>query len=265
MSQPLFQIRDLEILQTTGDKKSLLAPLNLEIQKQEVFGVIGPSGAGKSSFLKCLNRLIDLSAGLSVRGDIKFEGQSIYQGSIDADTLRVQIGMLFQQPVIFPKSILANVLFAVKHLALAPKSEWHDIAQRALTQAALWDEVKDRLSQPAQQLSVGQQQRLCLARTLATGCEVLLMDEPTSALDPNSTEAIEQLILELKQTHSIVIVTHNINQAQRVCDRLGFIGLRDGMGTLLAQGTLRELMTQRENVAEIDAYLRTTESIRLDT
>ena len=247
------------ILKTSGlavsvGNKVLLNPVSLEIPRGGVFGIIGPSGAGKSTFLKCLNRLTELSPGLSVSGQVYHEDEAIYGREVDPDALRSRIGILFQQPVVFPKSILANVLFGVRHLGMVRRSEWNDLAEKALRQAALWDEVEDRLKKPGQQLSIGQQQRLCLARTLPTGTRTILMDEPTSALDPRSTEAIEALILSLRSTHSIVLVTHNMRQAERVCGDVAFIGLREGVGQLLAQGNLRELLDRTE-VPELEEYL----------
>jgi len=178
MDKPILKIRDLSV---STKQKRLLNPVDLDVPEGGVFGIIGPSGAGKSTFLKTLNRLTELDPKLKVNGQIWYEGEEIYSPSINADALRVKIGMLFQQPVTFPTSIVGNVLFGVKHLKLFPKSEWASVAEKALQQAALWDEVKDRLKKPANQLSVGQQQRLCLARALAMGSKVLLMDEPTSA------------------------------------------------------------------------------------
>lgn len=251
MPEPVITTHDLSV---SARQKILLNPVSLEIPRGGVFGIIGPSGAGKSTFLKSLNRLSELSPGLKVSGQVRLEGDEIYGSSIDVDALRARIGILFQQPVIFPKSILANVLFGVRHLGVIPKGEWDEVAEKALRQASLWEEVKDRLKKPGQQLSIGQQQRLCLARTLATGTQVILMDEPTSALDPRSTEAIEGLIQDLGDTHSIVLVTHNMRQAERLCQDVAFIGLRDGVGTLLTQGALPDLLSKTD-VPELDEYL----------
>jgi len=251
MSDSIIKTIDLSVL---ARKKILLSPVSLEIKKGGVFGIIGPSGAGKSTFLKCLNRLTELSPGLQVSGQVYHAGEAIYDAGVDPDILRSRIGILFQQPVVFPKTISANVLFGVRHLGLAPRTEWEDLAEKALRQAALWDEVKDRLKKPAQELSIGQQQRLCLARTLATGTEVILMDEPTSALDPRSTEAIEELALSLQESHTIILVTHNMRQAERLCEDVAFIGLRDGSGALLAQGRLSELLSETD-IPELEEYL----------
>lgn len=250
MSAPVFQISSLTV--TAGPRK-LLSGVSFDIPPGGVFGLIGPSGAGKSTLLKCLNRLIVLTPGLRVSGQIRFQGSEIYASGVNGDDLRTRIGMLFQQPVVFPKSILANVLFGVRHLGRIPSAEWPTVAEEALRSAALWDEVKDRLKQPAGRLSTGQQQRLCLARTLASRPEVILMDEPTSALDPRSTEAIEDLILHLKTKHSIVLVTHNLRQARRVCDRVAFIAAREESGQILACGTCAEVLA-RGDVPELTAY-----------
>ena len=251
MPESILKIRDLSV---STQQKVLLNPVDLDIPQGGVFGIIGPSGAGKSTFLKSLNRLTELVRGLKVTGQVWYRGKEIYASKVNPDELRSQIGMLFQQPVVFPSSIYVNVLFGVKHLGLFPKSQWPEIVEKALQKAALWEEVKDRLKKPAQQLSVGQQQRLCLARTLATGTDILLMDEPTSALDPKSTEAIETLIDSLRDTHTIVLVTHNMRQTERLCSEVAFIGLRDGVGTLLAQGELADLKASTD-ILELEDYL----------
>ena len=211
--------------------KTLLRNATFSVGRNQVFGVIGPSGAGKSTLLRCLNRLNDLVPGMHVEGEIRLNGESIY--GVDVNTLRARVGMLFQQPVVFPTSISENVLFGVERLHSYSKTELQSILESALREAALWDEVKDRLKAPAANLSVGQQQRLCLARTLAGHPEVILMDEPTSALDPKATQAIEELILRLKQRHTIVIVTHNIRQARKVADWIACICVKDGAGEIV--------------------------------
>lgn len=167
----IFKIRNLGVI---AGRKEILQDVNLDIAPNQIFGLIGPSGAGKSTLLRCLNRLTDLDRGLRVTGDIRLHGQSIHAPSVNPDDLRIQLGMLFQQPVVFPASILKNTLFGVRHHAVVPKSEWAQIAEQVLREVALWDEVKDRLHSPATKLSVGQQQRLCLARTLAVNPEVIL-------------------------------------------------------------------------------------------
>lgn len=207
-----------EALSVSNGTHALFAPVTVSIPARQVFGILGPSGAGKSTFLKCLNRLIDLTPNLRVCGDVLWRGRSVFDSAVDVDALRAHIGMIFQQPVVFPKSILENVVFGARHLRRLSRPEKHALAENALREAALWNEVKDRLNDSALRLSVGQQQRLCLARTLALDPEVILMDEPTSALDPKSTAAIEELMLRLKERRTIVLVTHNLAQANRVCD-----------------------------------------------
>lgn len=210
--------------------RHLLRNVNLDIRRGQVFGIIGPSGAGKSTLLRCLNRLIDFTPNLRVTGDVLFHEQSVRAHETDTDSLRARIGMLFQQPVVFPKNVYENVLFGVRHLGRVRKPDWPATAERALREAALWEEVRDRLHEPALRLSVGQQQRLCLARTLAVEPEVILMDEPASALDPKSTEAIEALILGMKARRTVVLVTHNLDQARRVTDWVACLCMREGAG-----------------------------------
>ncbi len=250
MSAPVFRLTDLTV---TAGKRQLLSAVSLDIPAGGVFGLLGPSGAGKSTLLKSLNRLIELTPGLRLTGQVHFQGEPIYAQGVNPDDLRARIGMLFQQPVVFPKSILANVLFGVRHLGVIPRAQWPATAEHALRSVSLWDEVKDRLHQPAGRLSIGQQQRLCLARALASTPEVILMDEPTSALDPRSTEAIEELILRLKEKHTIIIVTHNLRQARRVCDRLAFVAVRDETGRLLAHGSSDEVLSLQD-LPELTAY-----------
>ena len=213
---------------------ALLRNINLDIRLGEIFGIIGPSGVGKSTLLKVFNRLVDLeSPPLTVRGTAELHGRSLLSRRVDVDDLRRRVGMLFQQPVIFPKSIRANALFGVVHLKNLDPDQHLERLEESLHAAALWDEVKDRLDEPAANLSIGQQQRLCLARSLAVRPEVLLMDEPTSALDPRSTEAIEELLLDLRGSHTIVLVTHNLAQARRVTDVVACICPRNGAGEVI--------------------------------
>ncbi len=229
-NSPLLRLQELTV--HAGDRP-LLAGVNAVVHRGEVLGLTGPSGAGKSTLLRCLNRLIDLAGGLRVSGQVYFHDEPLYQSGVDADALREKIGILFQQPVLFPASIGENVLFGARRLGKVRRQERPALIEKVLREAALWEEVKDRLHHPASQLSVGQQQRLCLARTLAVQPEVILMDEPTSALDPASTEAIESLILRLKGSHTIVLVTHSPEQAQRVCDRILRLDVQDGCGRLV--------------------------------
>jgi phosphate transport system ATP-binding protein len=227
---PILRTRDLEV---RAQGKPLVRNVNFSVHPGQVFGLIGPSGAGKSTLLRALNRLTDLIPGLRVTGDVTLRGESIYAPGVEVNALRAKIGMLFQQPVIFPCSVAENVLFGAKRLRSLSRAERVELVESALTEAALWSEVKDRLRSPAHALSVGQQQRLSLARTLAVQPEIILMDEPTSALDPRSTQAIEDLILRLKEKLTIVIVTHNVTQARRVTDWIACVCVRDGVGEIV--------------------------------
>jgi phosphate transport system ATP-binding protein len=226
-------ILEAERLAVHAGGKALLREVSFAVRPGQIFGLIGPSGAGKSTLLRCLNRLNDLIPGLRVSGDVRLRGDSIYAPGVDVNDLRAKVGMLFQQPVIFPTSVAENVLFGAKRLRPLSRGERAELVESALLEAALWDEVKDRLRSPATALSVGQQQRLSLARTLAVRPEIILMDEPTSALDPRSTQAIEDLIVRLKARHTIVIVTHNIAQARRITDWLACVCVRDGAGEIV--------------------------------
>ncbi len=241
-------------LQVFAGSQPLLRGVSLAIAPRQVFGIIGPSGAGKSTLLRCLNRMVDLTPNLRVEGEVRFHGRSIRAPGTDVDALRARVGMLFQQPVVFPKSIYENVLFGVRHLGQVGKDDWPETAERALREAALWPEVKDRLREPALRLSVGQQQRLCLARSLAVNPEVILMDEPTSALDPKSTEAIEELILRLKERRTIVLVTHNLEQARRVADWVACLCVRNGAGEAV-ESACCDAMFSNPQCREVADYL----------
>jgi phosphate transport system ATP-binding protein len=251
MAEVILQTQNLTV---TAGPRTLVRDANLAIPAKKVFGFIGPSGAGKSTLLKSLNRLVELTPNLRVNGQVLFHGKPVYGSGTDPDALRSRIGILFQQPVVFPKSIYQNVIFGVKHLGEVSRRDWPATAERALREAALWDEVKDRLKQPALRLSVGQQQRLCLARALASKPEVVLMDEPTSALDPKSTEAIEELMLRLREHHTLVVVTHNLRQARKVADELAFVGVRDGVGQVLCTGPAAEVLGNT-TVSELEDFL----------
>ena len=213
--------------------KTLIRSVSFAVRPGQVFGIIGPSGAGKSTLLRALNRLTDMIPGLRVSGEVLLHGASIHAPGVDVNALRAKVGMLFQQPVIFPVTIAENVLFGAKRLRKLSRSERAELLESALREAALWDETKDRLRAPANALSVGQQQRLCLARALAVKPEIILMDEPTSALDPKSTQAIEELIVRLKERHTIVIVTHNVSQARRITDWIACLCVRDDAGEIV--------------------------------
>lgn len=252
MSDLIVETRDLTV---HAGQRALLRGVNLRIQRGHVAGLIGPSGAGKSTLLRCINRLNELVPGLRVTGDVFVHGDSIYEPGTDVNQLRARVGMLFQQPVVFPTSIGENVIFGAKRLRKIGREERASITEAALREAAIWDEVKDRLNQPATVLSVGQQQRLCLARALAVQPEVILMDEPTSALDPKSTVAIEELILRIKERHTVFIVTHNIAQARRVCDWVAFVNAREGTGEIVESGS-RDAVLGSPQSTELVEYLR---------
>ena len=198
-----------------------LKDINMKIQSKEITAFIGPSGCGKSTLLKSLNRMNDLVEGCKITGSILLDGEDIY-GDIDTNLLRKRVGMVFQKPNPFPMSIYDNIAYGPRTHGIHSKSQLDEIVEKSLRNAAIWDEVKDRLKKSALGMSGGQQQRLCIARALAVEPEVLLMDEPTSALDPISTSKIEDLVLELKEKYTIVMVTHNMQQATRVSDKTAF-------------------------------------------
>jgi phosphate transport system ATP-binding protein len=236
-AEPGAAVLEVRGLSVRAGRRTILRNVELRVTRGEVLCLVGPSGAGKSTLLKCLNRLVDLEPGLSVEGDVRLDGEPIYARGVDPDRLRARVGILFQRPVVFPGSVRANVLFGARHAGAVPRRRWPELAERVLREAALWDEVAGRLDEPAGTLSVGQQQRLCLARTLALDPEVVLMDEPTSALDPASTRKIEELILGLKGRRTVVLVSHDPDQARRVADRAACVAVRDGGGgELLACG-----------------------------
>ena len=199
-----------------------LKGINMAIPEKNITALIGPSGCGKSTFLKTLNRMNDLIPSVRIDGDVLYNGQSIFAREVDVNSLRRDIGMVFQNPNPFPMSIYDNIAYGPRTHGVTNKKELDDIVEQALQDAAIWDEVKDRLKKSALGLSGGQQQRLCIARALAVRPQVLLMDEPTSALDPISTSRIEELALQLKERYTIVIVTHNMQQAVRISDNTAF-------------------------------------------
>jgi phosphate transport system ATP-binding protein len=202
-----------------------LKDISLKIEANSVTAFIGPSGCGKSTFLRLLNRMNDLIPGTKLKGDCLINGKDIYDKSVDVDSLRKEIGMVFQKPNPFPKSIFENVAYGLRVNRMGNKVEIRERVEQSLKDSALWDEVKDKLNRSAYELSGGQQQRLCIARALAVKPSVLLMDEPASALDPISTSKIEELIYSLKTDYTIAIVTHNMQQAARVSDKTGFFML----------------------------------------
>ncbi|HEY6102176.1 MAG TPA: phosphate ABC transporter ATP-binding protein PstB [bacterium] len=230
--------------------RQALADLTLTIPRRAVTALIGPSGCGKSTFLRSLNRMNDIIADTRHTGDILLEGVSVFSPGTDVVELRRRVGMVFQRPNPFPKSVFDNVSYGPRINGLAPERHMAEVVERALRQAALWDEVKDRLDEPGTALSGGQQQRLCIARALANEPEMLLMDEPCSALDPIATERIEELIVELKRQYTIVIVTHNMQQASRVSEFTGFFYL----GRLVEFGDTAQVFT-RPRDERTEAYI----------
>ena len=217
-----------------------LKNVNISISEKSITALIGPSGCGKSTFLKTLDRMNDLIPGVKITGLVEYGGHDIFAPSVDVSELRRRIGMVFQKPNPFPMSIYDNVAYGPRTHGITARAELDDIVERSLRDAAIWDEVKDRLKKSALGLSGGQQQRLCIARALAVEPEVLLMDEPTSALDPISTSKIEELALQLKEKYTIIIVTHNMQQAARISDYTAFFLL----GELIEFGKTEELFAQ---------------------
>lgn len=218
MSQSKISVRNLDLYY---GKFQALKNINIALPEKEITAFIGPSGCGKSTLLKSLNRMNDLVEGCKITGQVLLDGEDIYQG-MDINLLRKRVGMVFQKPNPFPMSIYDNVAYGPKTHGIRSKVQLDEIVEKALRDAAIWDEVKDRLKKNALGMSGGQQQRLCIARALAVQPEVLLMDEPTSALDPISTSRIEELALELKKDYTIIMVTHNMQQATRISDNTAF-------------------------------------------
>ena len=215
----IMDIRNLNLWY--GDHK-VLHDISVSLPKNQITALIGPSGCGKSTFLKTLNRMNDLVEGVKITGDVLYNGEDIYDPKLDVIWLRKHIGMVFQKPNPFPMSIYDNIAYGPRTHGIRSKAKLDDIVEKSLRDAAIWDEVKDRLKKSALGMSGGQQQRLCIARALAVQPEVLLMDEPTSALDPISTSKIEELAMELKKDYTIVMVTHNMQQATRISDKTAF-------------------------------------------
>ena len=220
-----------------------LKGISMEIPENSITALIGPSGCGKSTFLKTLNRMNDLVPGVKITGTVKYQGQDIFAPSVDVNLLRRDIGMVFQKPNPFPMSVYDNVAYGPRTHGVRSKARLDEIVEQSLRGAAIWDELKDRLKKSALGLSGGQQQRLCIARALAVGPKVLLMDEPTSALDPISTARIEELAEELKKQYTIVIVTHNMQQAVRISDKTAFFLL----GELIEYDDTEKLFSMPQN------------------
>ncbi len=239
--------RQLEVFY--GDRRALHG-ISLEVPDKSVFALIGPSGCGKSTFLRCINRMNDTLEGVRVQGTLLLDGEDIHAPHVDVVKLRRRVGMVFQKPNPFPKSIFDNVAYGLRLGMNLPKSELEGRVEKALRGAAIWEEVQDRLTTSAMALSGGQQQRLCIARALAVEPEVLLMDEPTSALDPVATAKIEDLMQSLRERYTIVIVTHNLQQAARVSDVTAFFLL----GNLVECAPTDDLFT-RPRVKETEEYI----------
>ena len=231
-----FTVKDLNLFYGSFQA---LKNIDASIPGSEITAFIGPSGCGKSTFLKTLNRMNDLVEGCRITGDVRLDGEAIYGSGIDINILRKRVGMVFQKPNPFPMSVYDNVAYGPRTHGIRSRAELDEIVERSLRDAAMWDEVKDRLKKSALGLSGGQQQRLCIARALAVKPEVLLMDEPTSALDPISTSKIEDLALELKKAYTIVIVTHNMQQAVRISDKTAFFLL----GNIIEFGNTEQIFS----------------------
>ena len=233
--QAKFSVKGLDLYY--GDFHAL-KDVNLDINAKEITAFIGPSGCGKSTFLKTLNRMNDLVEGCKITGDVRLDGENIYSG-MDVSQLRKRVGMVFQKPNPFPMSIYDNIAYGPRTHGIHNKAKLNEIVETSLRQAAIWDEVKDRLNKSALGMSGGQQQRLCIARALAVQPEVILMDEPTSALDPISTSKTEDLVIELKKDYTIIMVTHNMQQATRVSDKTVFFLL----GEIIESGDTEKLFS----------------------
>ena len=245
--QSIIELKDVNLYY--GQCRALL-DITMDFEKNMITALIGPSGCGKSSLLRLLNRMNDLIEGTRIEGEVLFEGRDIYTPDVDPVEVRRRIGMVFQKPNPFPKSIFNNVAYAPKLSGIKRRSDLEFLVEESLRQAVLWNEVKDILNKSAMTLSGGQQQRLCIARALAVKPDILLMDEPTSALDPISTAKIEELVEELKKRYTIIIVTHNMQQAARVSDRTGFLY----MGELIEYNSTEKIFT-KPDVKQTEDYI----------
>ena len=235
MNKPIIIVRDMNLWY---GQTQALKNINIDIPEKSITALIGPSGCGKSTFLKSLNRMQDLVPGVKITGDLRYEGKDIFE--CEVNNLRKEIGMVFQKPNPFPMSIYDNIAYGPRTHGITNKAQLDEIVEKSLRGASIWDEVKDRLKKNALGMSGGQQQRLCIARALAVEPKVLLMDEPTSALDPISTSRIEDLAMELKEKYTIVIVTHNMQQAVRISDQTAFFLL----GDLVEFGKTEDIFSQ---------------------
>ena len=244
IADPVLDIRDLSLWY--GEKQALF-DIAMQIPARKITAYIGPSGCGKSTLLRCINRLNDLIDGVRITGEIRFEGRDVFDPGVEINALRKRIGMVFQKSNPFPKSIYENVAYGLRIQGVKKKSVLDEVVERSLRSAALWDEVKDRLAESALGMSGGQQQRLCIARAIAVEPEVILLDEPCSALDPIATAKIEELMVDLKQEFTLVIVTHNMQQASRVSDYTAFMY----MGKMIEYGHTETLfVTPRKKQTE---------------
>ena len=235
MNNPIITVRDMNLWY---GQTQALKNINIDIPEKSITALIGPSGCGKSTFLKSLNRMQDLIPGVKITGDLRYEGKDIFD--CEVNNLRKEIGMVFQKPNPFPMSIYDNIAYGPRTHGITNKAQLDEIVEKSLRGASIWDEVKDRLKKNALGMSGGQQQRLCIARALAVEPKVLLMDEPTSALDPISTSRIEDLAMELKEKYTIVMVTHNMQQAVRISDQTAFFLL----GDLVEYGNTEQMFSQ---------------------
>ena len=235
MNNPIITVRDMNLWY---GQTQALHKINIDIPENSITALIGPSGCGKSTFLKSLNRMQDLVPGVKITGDLRYEGKDVFK--CEVNNLRKEIGMVFQKPNPFPMSIYDNIAYGPRTHGITNKAQLDEIVERSLRGASIWDEVKDRLKKNALGMSGGQQQRLCIARALAVEPKVLLMDEPTSALDPISTSRIEDLAMELKEKYTIVMVTHNMQQAVRISDQTAFFLL----GDLVEYGNTEQIFSQ---------------------
>jgi phosphate transport system ATP-binding protein len=249
-SDTILSVKNLNV--HYGEFKAL-KNISLDFTRNKVTALIGPSGCGKSTLLKCLNRMNDLVPEAKVEGEVTFENQDIYEAGIDPAQVRLHIGMVFQKPNPFPKTIFNNVAFGLKLNGF--KGDIEEVVETSLRQAALWDEVKDRLHKSAMTLSGGQQQRLCIARTLAVEPQVILMDEPASALDPIGTIAIENLMRDLADKYSIIVVTHNMQQAARVSDYTAFLMMDDDRAGYLVESGETDAIFQNPQDERTEAYI----------
>ena len=249
-SDPILQTKNLNVYYGT---KRVVTDVTLDFARNRITAIIGPSGCGKSTLLRCFNRMNDLIPSATITGQVLFEGQDLYAPNVDPTEIRYQIGMVFQNPNPFPKSIFDNVAFGPRINGF--RGDLPELVERSLRRAALWEEVKDRLKASALTLSGGQQQRLCIARALAVEPRVILMDEPCSSLDPIATLAVEDLMRELSQDYSIIIVTHNMQQAARVSDHTAFLmASHERVGELIEYGESRQIFTNPQD-ERTEAYI----------